>query len=182
MRPSLRGRSGLALMEVVVASAVLGILVMGWMTFEANSQREIQQSVTRSKVQKVLLIIQSDILRDDRFMPARDVIPEIDNVVPTTEAIEASFTEAAEKYVGHRCYDDGGVDVPCADPRKYFETSFYKIRVRDRGYPAESDLSRLPLSRINIRVKYRERGHADNEGPQEKIRYFSRLVTATAAY
>lgn len=185
------GRGGYSLVEVLMGIAVLAVLSLGWMSFDVTIQNELQRSVNASKAQKVFLIIQSDILRNDRFMASREPIPELEAAAVTEAVLAQTFVDA--DFVTNRCYSDGGADLGLSfanadepTPACPYQVSFYKVRQRDLGYPATSDLSRIPLSRVNIRVRYFAPTQIPDPvtGLRKKLttRYFSRLTAQVAAY
>lgn len=178
----MRGQAGYSVVEIVIGMAVLAVLSLGWMTFDVTIQRELQRSLKTSKAQKVFLIIQSDILRADRFMASREPIPELEvtGLSPEawTQVMASSFLN--KEFVTERCYMDGGAPTEKPEDCRY-KVAFYKVRQRDLGYEKGSSLSSIPLSRVNMRVTYTELDPRTNL-PVEKIRYFSRLTAQVATY
>lgn len=172
MAKSLRPQSGVTLIEVLIALAVLGITVGGITTLQNFSLRQTQSIYQRSDFIKTLESIEIDLVQEMDSIAYRDNSEFVSGVDFDSKELKATF-DAAD--VSQICFSLRGFRVELADPSCEILVSYYKVREEDRLYSSDKKLAgssfmSAPISRLLYRVTFKDKGLN-----QARVYYFSRL-------
>lgn len=175
---------GFSLIEALIGMAVLGLIILAWMSLEVFTAQTVRKVSDLSASQKVTLMIMNDILSAERGIPPVDVVPAQLHAASLTRAqLEAAFASVPTKK--SICYDRNAVlsaAVSC-----YYNVSYFKYRVDDRSMSSETDLRRIPLARVVVMITWRDLTHrlnmdADPANDVTDRRYMTRLVSNVADF
>lgn len=142
-------RRGITLVEMIIAIALLAVITFGVQTMILNMVGGAAQIKQRAKLQKIVRSMMYRISNDTRYVPGavRDARFDAPDFVPFDDPTVAD----------RACFDqEGGSIAPTSGPACAYDVSYYRLQMVDGKFGPASDLGRLPLYRLYLRVKYTE--------------------------
>lgn len=177
--------SGVSLLEVMIATTMLGLAVLASTLFFRQSTRNARRTFDSSALTRTLAVLEKDLMKDMAFIPPQDNDDPAENSAmygaePAPPPIPPPANPPAVPY-GERCYDrNGSLLDTCAgfttNNAVVFLVRYFKSRVRDQSLNAASPLNRIPISRIRMKVYYKL------ENRVQTPLFFSRLLTEVIRY
>lgn len=162
----IRNQKGISITEIIVASAILGVLVFAIMSMKDMVFKMSQGVLQRSSVARIIFAIQEDLVKDVASLPFRNNATFITGKTFDQKAYESSFNDSSAQKA---CYDKEGQPIPYTTSSLCeFKVSYYRVQEVDRTY-ATSD-AQVPLSRLVMRVTY-----TDKNTKSPRTVYLSRL-------
>ncbi len=184
-------RDGFGLLEYVLSLVVLGIVAVALSRLQKSTFKGVATALDQSAMARSLYLVQGDLVKDDRYLPAQEFPSDAD---PLDHATLDKYLDDPE--VGQlRCFDRFGGDVKplppstdCAQNLSTFfrvvyakfrqpDVSFYK-NPENPGASPQNELNRLPIGLYRMRVDY----SPDKLGKMQKQIFMSRVVTSAIAY
>lgn len=182
---SLKTQGGFTLVEALIGVLILGIVIMAGLSLNSFTSSTVKKVTDFSATQKVLITIVNDILTNEKGLPPAAPPAALARATVTqTELAQAFEAMPSKKSV---CYDRRAVLVTIADPMCFYRVRYFKYRVDDRSFPANSELSRIPLARVVVQVAFQDPDAIENRdaNPSNDVyrtRYMTRLVSNVADY
>ncbi len=170
-------RRGISLIEVVVASVLLGILVMGFMSLQKFLFKGTQTALNQGALVRALALMREDLLRDDRYLPPQEIPSTADPRDPSTLNGLLDDPETA----GQKCYTRYGSEVTACLPAEqaFFKVRYAKFRQPDLSFydTPTNEMNRIPLAFYRVRVEF-----SPDNGKTQKTIYFSQYATSVVIY
>lgn len=172
----LRQQKGLALTEVIVASAILATLVYAIMSMKASVFKMSQGVLQRGSVARVIFAIQEDLVKDLDSLPFRTNTQFITGPTFNKTQYEASFDDASAQQA---CYDKEGRAIPLTTSTKCeFRLSYYRVLEVDRNFmKSASQFEPIAMSRLVMRAVF-----YDSASKAPRTLYLSRLKAHVLNY
>ena len=186
-----RRARGVSLLELLIALTILVIIVGALPRLQSTVIKGTRCALDISSIARALYVVQSDIVRDDRFLPPQEFPDAANPDDPSTLDAFLDDTNISAR----RCYSRLGVEVPAdatypnctTNPAAYFRITYAKFRQPDVSFfensanpqaRRDSSFNRIPLSHYRMRVEY----YPDGTGQPQKRIFASRLVTSQVVY
>lgn len=186
MRRTRKGQDGFTIVEAMIAVLVLGLILLAWMSLESFTAQTVRRVADFSAAQKVFITIMNDILTAEKGLPAQEIDADTQDLrKPNLTRAELEGVFAANKLKKQFCLDRNAIP-PKDDSGCYYLVSYFKYRVRDNSF-AGSDLENIPLARVVVQIRYRDRNDVENQNADDaddvwKTRYLTRLVSNVADF
>lgn len=169
----IKNRKGVTIVELVVSSAILAILVFAIMSMKQVVFKMSQGVIQRSSNARIIFAIQEELVKEMDSLPFRLNATFLTGATFDQTAYEASFDDANAQ---QSCYNKEGIQIPVTtDEVCEFKVSYYRVQEVDRNYTG--DLSRIPLSRLVMRLSY-----MDKNTKTSRTLFLSRLKAHVIKY
>lgn len=163
MKKIIGNNHGLSIVEMLVASVLLVIVAFGTQTIVTNlikSGTKVEQKVSLQKIVRSLIY---QIATKEQNTPG---------VIPDSRFANPSFDPYADPEIGsHSCYNRNGVEVQLADQDCFYNIRYFRIQVLDTKFAAGSDVGKIPLTRLQIKISY-------IDGKENKDLFISQFISS----
>lgn len=161
MVPFHAAQSGFTLVEVLVASALIGLAALitsSLFVFITGQQKSLREHGSLQRSARAFL---HQIASTERNVPAFPQ-PQRWGQAGYDPYVDPSIAQEV-------CYTMEGTSLKqTADPSCFFKIQYFRIVVTDQKYNPVHDIASLPLTRLFFRVQFRA-------GEQERVYHFSKF-------
>lgn len=148
MKNILLNRRGLSIVEMMVASALLCIVAFSIQTVVTNLIKGGAKVEQRVSLQKIVRSLIYQISTKEQNLPG---------VIPDSRFSSASFDPYSDPtIVSETCFSKSGDELPTSDLDCFYKVKYYRLQIVDTKFKTGSDLGRLPLVRLQIKISYVE--------------------------
>lgn len=146
MKKIIGNNRGLSIVEMLVASVLLVIVAFGVQTVVTGLIKggtKIEQKVSLQKIVRSLIY---QISTKQQNQPG---------VIPDARFANAGFDPYADPEIGTQtCYNKTGVEVQLTDIDCFYTVRYFRVQVLDTKFSANSDVAKIPLTRLQIKISY----------------------------
>lgn len=150
-------RRGVTLIEMAVAIGLLGVVAVGVQSVIVNLVKEGSQIKQRAKLQKIARSLLYQVSTGTKGLPGP---------VRGERFLDPAYKPFDDEALAERkCFDAEGGPSPApatmADPAPVdcaYDIAYYRLQMFDEKFGPSSDIGKLPLYRLYVRIRYKENG------------------------
>lgn len=163
MKKFLLNHKGLSIIEMLVASALLGVVALAIHTVVANLIRggaRVEQKVSLQKIVRSLIY---QVSTREQNLPG---------VIPDSRFSNPAFDPYNDPTIANEtCFTRTGEEGSSNSPDCFYKIKYFRLQIIDTKFKQGSDLGRLPLVRLQVKISYTE-----NRKPKDI--YVSQFLTS----